>query len=117
MVLRILKWTALGLAAATVVIFLVGWLVMWLWNWLMPDIFGLPVITVCQAWGLLLLAHLLLGGGQSHRHEKQGGHSGSGRGEMSVGIGGFRYHVKKAFRRPRDGGSPPKPSADEAPAG
>ena len=32
---------------------------MWLWNWLMPAIFGLPVITFWQAVGLLVLSHLL----------------------------------------------------------
>jgi len=34
-------------------------LVMWLWNWLMPLLFGLPVITYWQAGGLLLLTNLL----------------------------------------------------------
>jgi hypothetical protein len=63
-VLRILKWVGLGTAVAACVIFVVGFIVLWLWNWLMPDIFGLPRITLWQAWGLLILAHLLLGAGQ-----------------------------------------------------
>ena len=33
---------------------------MWLWNWLMPDIFNLPEITVLQAWGLSFLSGLLI---------------------------------------------------------
>jgi hypothetical protein len=32
---------------------------LWLWNWLMPDIFGLPQISWLQALGLCLLAKLL----------------------------------------------------------
>ncbi len=32
-----------------------------LWNWLMPDIFGLRTITYLQALGLLLLCRLLFG--------------------------------------------------------
>jgi len=32
-----------------------------LWNWLMPDIFGLPSIGLFQAFGLLLLSGFLLG--------------------------------------------------------
>jgi hypothetical protein len=32
---------------------------MWLWNWLMPYIFGLPTINVWQSFGLLLLTGLL----------------------------------------------------------
>jgi len=32
---------------------------MWLWNWLMPNIFGLKEIDVLQAWGLSFLSGLL----------------------------------------------------------
>lgn len=32
----------------------------WLWNWLMPTIFGLKTITVWQAWGLMVLSGFLL---------------------------------------------------------
>jgi hypothetical protein len=39
--------------------FLFGWVVMLLWNWLMPDIFGLKRLTYWQAWGLLILSHIL----------------------------------------------------------
>ena len=42
--------------------FLFGWVVMLLWNWLMPDIFGLTRVTYWQAWGLLLLSCILLKG-------------------------------------------------------
>lgn len=34
--------------------------IMWLWNWLMPMIFGLPIINFWQAFGLNLLSSLLL---------------------------------------------------------
>ena len=33
--------------------------VKWLWNWLMPEIFGLQKITAWQALGLLLLSGFL----------------------------------------------------------
>lgn len=36
--------------------------VMWLWNGLMPDLFGVPCVTFRQALGLLFLCHILLGG-------------------------------------------------------
>ena len=29
---------------------------MWLWNWLIPDLFGLPIITYWQALGLMVLS-------------------------------------------------------------
>ena len=40
-------------------IFLCGWVVMLLWNWLMPEIFGLKQVTYWQAWGLLVLSSIL----------------------------------------------------------
>jgi len=36
-----------------------GYPLMWLWNWLMPIIFGLPEITFWQAIGLNLLSTVL----------------------------------------------------------
>ncbi|MDA3811165.1 MAG: hypothetical protein PF518_12655 [Spirochaetaceae bacterium] len=40
-------------------IFLFGWVVMLLWNWLMPEIFGLKQLSYWQAWGLLILSSIL----------------------------------------------------------
>jgi len=53
-----------GLALIFVVIFaalsLLGAIpTYFLWNWLMPVLFGLKTITFWQAWGLLYLAALL----------------------------------------------------------
>lgn len=42
-------------------LFLFGWIVMLLWNWLMPDIFGLKTLTYWKAWGLLALSCILFG--------------------------------------------------------
>jgi hypothetical protein len=41
-----------------------------LWNWLMPDLFRLPAISLAQTFGLLLLSRILFGG-------LRGGYSGS----------------------------------------
>ncbi|TFG85262.1 MAG: hypothetical protein E4H20_00740 [Spirochaetales bacterium] len=41
---------------------LFGWIVMLLWNWLMPDIFGLKRLDYWQAWGLLALCTILFKG-------------------------------------------------------
>jgi hypothetical protein len=49
---------------------LFGFIVMWLWNWLMPEIFGLPEISYWQGWGLVVLAHILFKSmGGSHDHD------------------------------------------------
>src|ERR1700680_5243289 len=52
-----------------IVLCLVCLLLMNLWNWLMPAIFGLKAITFWQALGLLFLSRLLLTGfhGRSRR--------------------------------------------------
>jgi hypothetical protein len=54
-----------------------GYVVMRLWNWLMPMIFGLRMLTYFQAVGLLVLSKLLLGG--LHRHGGRYGGRGRGR--------------------------------------
>lgn len=41
---------------------LLGWVVMALWNWLMPEIFGLKRLGYWQAWGLLVLSWILFKG-------------------------------------------------------
>ncbi len=38
---------------------LFGWVVMLLWNWLMPELFGLKSLSYWQAWGLLILCSIL----------------------------------------------------------
>ena len=57
---------------------LLGWGVMLLWNWLMPDIFGLKQLNYWQAWGLLALCTILFkgfgsgnNGGRTDRKRKQ----------------------------------------------
>jgi hypothetical protein len=45
-----------------VIIALFGGVVLFLWNWLFPAIFGLPEISYLQAVGLLALARVLFGG-------------------------------------------------------
>lgn len=47
-----------GILIAAALGLLLGFVVMWLWNWLMPTIFGLPVISFWQAWGLVVLTHI-----------------------------------------------------------
>nr|WP_244196656.1 hypothetical protein [Paraburkholderia hospita] len=59
----ILVKTAVWVALFAAVI----WLVMLLWNWLMPALFvGARLIGYWQALGLLLLSKILFGGGHGH---------------------------------------------------
>ncbi len=73
------KWMAIGLAAVIFGLIVVagfGQAVHYLWNWLMPEIFGLRTITYWQALGLLALSWLLFGGmrlfGGPHRGHSRG---------------------------------------------
>lgn len=53
----------------------VGWVVMLLWNWLIPELFlGAQSVTYCQALGILLLSKILFGGfrGGCHGRWKEG---------------------------------------------
>lgn len=53
-----------------IVFFGLGFIVMLLWNWLMPVIFGLTTITIWQSFGLILLSSFLLRFKISVNHEK-----------------------------------------------
>ena len=80
---RFWKWyyiVPLAIVAAPVAIALLiligGGIVMLLWNWLLPPLFGWPELTLLQAFGLLALCRILFGGfgqggggGPHHRHD------------------------------------------------
>jgi hypothetical protein len=72
------------LVVVALVIGLVGFVAMGLWNWLVPALFSGPVITYWQALGLLVLARLLVGG---FRH-----HGGRGR------FGPWGHHMGQQWR-------------------
>lgn len=52
----------LVLLGAALFVALGGALVMWIWNWLLPPLFGWPAITFWQALALLALCRILFGG-------------------------------------------------------
>ncbi len=62
--------------AEIVFLLLFGYVFMQLWNWLMPDIFGLTMLNYWQSVGLLVLAKLLFvgfegrGPGRSNKKSK-----------------------------------------------
>jgi len=59
------KWywiVPLAIVAIPLFIFIGGEIVMHLWNWLLPPLFGWRLITFWQALALLLLCRILFGG-------------------------------------------------------
>lgn len=72
----ILKWTGWvigGIALAILLAFIFGYFVMLLWNWLMPALFGLPVINFWMAFGIIILSRLIFGG-FGHGHPQKRNH-------------------------------------------
>ncbi|MFT6854745.1 MAG: hypothetical protein ACJA0X_000712 [Cyclobacteriaceae bacterium] len=66
-----MRYLKIGLfATVAIAVLLFGF--MWLWNWLMPSIFGASVIDIYQAAGLLLLSRILFGswGGKHQSNPK-----------------------------------------------
>ena len=66
------KWifvvAPIGIVVFTV---LFGEVVMHLWNWLAPALFGWRQVTFWQALGLLLLCRILFGGLGHHNHNSK----------------------------------------------
>lgn len=55
---QILIFTGLILVLIVLVI-IEGWFVVYLWNWLMPTVFGLTTITLWQGVGIFVLCNML----------------------------------------------------------
>jgi hypothetical protein len=79
--LRIAGMVVLGVVGAALFALVFGWLVMILWNWLMPSLFHLGEVGYWQAFGIVILAKLLFGsiggrgpGGGRHRVPWKGNH-------------------------------------------
>jgi hypothetical protein len=69
-------WIApLAIVAIPLFIFVGGEVVMHLWNWLLPPLFGWRALGFWQALGLLALCRILFGG---LHHGGPGGHGGRG---------------------------------------
>lgn len=64
----------IGIAAVILFAWLGGTIVKLLWNWLMPELFGLPQLDYWKALGLLALSRILFGsfgkGGGGHRYRR-----------------------------------------------
>ena len=57
----------LAIGIMLIVVVIIGLPVMWLWNWLMPLIFGLTKISFGQAVGLSFLGNMLFNIGTSNK--------------------------------------------------
>ena len=60
-VLRIIGMVFIGVIFAVLFALVFGLVVKWLWNYLMPNLFGLAQITYLQAFAMVILTKLLFG--------------------------------------------------------
>ncbi len=60
--MRRLRWILRFFVFGLVLLAAASFLVMSLWNWLLPPLFGLPAIGLAKAAGLLVLSRILFGG-------------------------------------------------------
>ena len=91
------KWiflAPLGLVAIAIFITIGGEVVMLLWNWLLPSLFGWPQITFWQGLGLLVLCRILFGGFGGH-----GPHRSSFRRRASQRWGQMTPEEREKFRQ------------------
>jgi hypothetical protein len=69
-VLRIIGMVFVGVIFAVLFALVFGFLVKWLWNFLMPDLFGIGQITYWQAFAMVVLAKLLFGAFGPHHRDR-----------------------------------------------
>jgi hypothetical protein len=108
-----LLWIApLAIAGILLFAFIGGQVVMHLWNWVLPPLFGWRMITFWQALGLLVLCRILLGG-----HGFHGGMRSRMRQRMAERWEQMTPEEREKFRqgfRGRCGQAPPPESAPPA---
>ena len=62
-----MKWIVKMILFVLLFVTLISTVLMLLWNWLLPEIFGLPEISFWQAFGLLLLSKIIFGLPKGHK--------------------------------------------------
>lgn len=72
-----------------------GYVTMFLWNWLVPDLFHGPAVTYLQALGLLLLSKILFWGWGGKRHHAAPNEAGTSHWK-------HRFYEKFSSMKPED---------------
>jgi len=91
---RVMKKVLAFVIFAPLAVALFGFLVMSLWNWLAPAVFGAHTIGFWQAIGILILSRILFGG--FHGHRGCGGHW---KGRMGERWGHMTPEEREKFRQ------------------
>lgn len=94
-----------------VVLGVVSFVAMSLWNWLVPVLFSGPVITYWQALGLLVLTRLLFGGFHPRGHGRWKHHHHGRHGPWKHMTDEERAQMRDRLHRHRRGFGPPDASS------
>ncbi|HOP11383.1 MAG TPA: hypothetical protein PK629_07820 [Oscillospiraceae bacterium] len=101
--LQITVYVILGVLGVAAMGVLFGFIIMWLWNWLMPAIFNLGEITYWQAIGIFILAKLIFGFGssssESKSHKEKKNHSDDRGSHWSEYDAWWETEGKKSFEK------------------
>jgi len=65
-----IKNVLIVVGVAILIVCLLTYPTMYLWNWLMPEIFGLKTLTFIETLGLLFLARLLISTSNTNNNNK-----------------------------------------------
>ena len=95
---KVMKGLMYGLFGAAFAV-LIGFVFMWLWNWLMPEIFGWGAINFWQSVGLILMGKILFGFSKGHSRHKHCKHCG-GKGQHKSSYWRDHYRKKMAGMTP-----------------
>ncbi len=87
---KMIFFAPLAIVGMVLFVFIGGQIVMHLWNWLLPPLFGWRMITFWQALGLLTLSRILFGG-------MSGGHR--SRNRMKERCGNMAPEEREQFRQ------------------
>ena len=116
--MKLLLIAPLALAAMALFIFLGGWVVMSLWNWLLPPLFGWHTLTFWQALALLVLCRILFGNWSAGRGSGGGRWRERMRARMEEKCRNLSPEEREAFRqkiRQRWGFDPGAPAEPRQP--
>lgn len=123
---KIVLYTILGILGAALLGLLFGHLIRWLWNRLMPSLFGLRTIGFWEGVGLFVLARVLLGGfggsggsSDDSKHRKKHKHRAGGKEEGDCedwsyydewweedGKAAFHAYAERSRTKPKDEPAP-----------
>ena len=92
MVTKVVKVIAVIILGVGLV-FLMGYAVQQLWNWLMPDLFGLPTVGYWKAIGILVLSKIIFGfGGGNHKKSKSKGEEKKNSKSLKEDLSKWKYY-------------------------